>query len=213
MGTEAIWVPLVAAALPAIIGAVGSMISSDSANAGSGAVGQAGADKLAGMQRGAQAYGAYRPQIAEAQSKALANQMAQYKPAETMLSKMYGGSMTGGEAGGSGGWKKPDPPPPPQQPPPPGTGPKLPPVPDPTPPIIPQGPEMGWYDDSRGGIWVPGPPPPGTGYPQVPDPNWRGSEGLAGPMTQGLMSQTPKKYTPETAAPMIQAMLGGSNVR
>ncbi len=110
MGTEAVWIPLVAAALPAIIGGIGSALAGSSASADNAGVDKAGADKLFNMQKGAQAYGAYRPQMMEAQQKALANQMAQFKPAENMLQSMYGGGSTPGAPGTSGGYDTPLPP-------------------------------------------------------------------------------------------------------
>lgn len=170
MGTEAVWVPLVAAALPAVIGGIGSMFAGDAASAGNAGVDKAGADKLFNMQKGAQAYGAYRPQIMEAQQKALANQMAQYKPAENMLTSMYGGSFTPGGAGGDSGGYTPPPPvvytPAPRA----GLGGPLTPrgLPPPLPPGTPTLPPHGGIDPANPPVFKPPvvpPPPPGTSTP------------------------------------------------
>ncbi len=235
MGTEAIWIPLVAAALPAIIGGIGSAIGGSEASASNAAVGQAGADKLAGMQAGAKAFGAYRPQMMEAQQKALANQMAQYKPAENMLQSMYGGTSTAGTSGDSGGYTKPadipgqggynqwDP----------ATGKyktgvptgmnDYPINPNTGKPYTPaEWAQKAAFDEwvstqQKNGTYGTGPiqgtpsgnPGGGGGPPIIVNPN---PTSLVGPMTQG-MAPTPTPNTPAEAAPMIKAMLGGSNVR
>lgn len=109
MGLEtAAIIAAVAAAAPALY-AVGDKIFGSS---GIDEVGAAGAKKMGDMQKAASAYGAYRPDMADARMKAMAQQLGAYQGAGNMMQAMYGGG--GGAPGGtytpgSGGWKPGDP--------------------------------------------------------------------------------------------------------
>lgn len=109
MGLEtAAIIAAVAAAVPALVG-VGKMIFPPE-GAGSGDVTAAGAKKMADMQKAASAYGAYRPDQADARMKAMAQQLSAYKGAGNIMQSMYGGTGGGGTyTPGQGGYKGPNP--------------------------------------------------------------------------------------------------------
>jgi len=170
MGLEAGAIAAIASvAIPALIG-VGKELFSG----GSGDVTQAGAQKIQDMQKTAAAYGAYRPDAADARMKAMAQQISAYQGAGNMMQAMYGGggkANMGGYTPGGGGYAKPTipdlPPPvtgtggtssPPYVPPPIGTS--LPPRGDPN---------TGGYDPVSG-TWIP-PRPPGVPLPDWKNPN------------------------------------------
>ena len=106
MGLEtAAIIAAVAAAAPAIYG-----IGKDILGPGQGPINAAGAQKMADMQKAATAYGAYRPDQADARMKAMSQQLSAYQGAGNVLKAMYGGG--GGPAGGTvtpgaGGYTKP----------------------------------------------------------------------------------------------------------
>lgn len=109
MGLEtAAIIAAVAAAAPAIYG-----IGKDILGPGTSNIDAAGAKKLGDMQKAASAYGAYRPDQADARMKAMSQQLSAYQGAGNMMQAMYGGSGGGGAGGtytpGGGGYKSPDP--------------------------------------------------------------------------------------------------------
>lgn len=109
MGMDPVTIAAIAAvAVPALIGAGKMLFPPDGAS--SGDVTAAGAKKMADMQKAASAYGAYRPDMADARMKAMTQQLSAYQGAGNMMQAMYGGG--GGPAGGTvtpgaGGYKKP----------------------------------------------------------------------------------------------------------
>lgn len=98
-------IPIIAAAIPALI-AMGKELFPP-AGSSPGDVSAAGAKKMADMQKAASAYGAYRPDQADARMKAMAQQMSAYKGAGNIMQAMYGGSGGGGSYTPSGGGYKP----------------------------------------------------------------------------------------------------------
>lgn len=108
MGLEtAAIIAAVAAAAPAIYG-----IGKDILGPGQGDIDAAGAKKIGDMQKAATAYGAYRPDQADARMKAMAQQLSAFQGAGNIMNAMYGGSGGGGGyTPGGGGYKVPDPPP------------------------------------------------------------------------------------------------------
>jgi hypothetical protein len=98
-------ISLVSAAIPALIGA-GKMLFPPS-GASSGDVSAAGARKMADMQKAASAYGAYRPDQADARMKGLQHQLSAFQGAGNIMQAMYGGTGIGGGGGytpGKGGF-------------------------------------------------------------------------------------------------------------
>jgi len=137
-------------AIPALIG-VGKQLF-DSGPGTAGGISQAGAEKIHNMQQAAAAYGAYRPQVANARMKAMEQQMSAYQGAGNMMQAMYGGggkADMGGYTPGGGGYTKP-------------TIPDLPPPPPP-------GPATG----TGGGGWGPGTIDLPPSNPRTPDPWWK----------------------------------------
>lgn len=109
MGMDPVSIAAIAAvAIPALIGA-GKMLFPP-AGASSGDVSAAGARKMADMQKAASAYGAYRPDQADARMKGLDKQMSAFQGAGNMMKAMYGGSGVppgGGYTPGGGGYTPP----------------------------------------------------------------------------------------------------------
>jgi hypothetical protein len=113
MGLEtAAIIAAVAAAIPAVVGIGKQLFPGDS---GVGGVQAAGAQKIADMQKAASAYGAYRPDQADARMKAMSQQLSSYQGAGNMMQAMYGGAGSGpaGPTSGTlgdpgGGYAKPD---------------------------------------------------------------------------------------------------------
>ena len=102
----AVAIPAIAAAIPALI-ALGKELFPP-AGASGGDVTAAGAKKMVDMQKAASAYGAYRPDQADARMKGLNHQLSAFQGAGNMMQAMYGGSGVppagGGYTPGKGGF-------------------------------------------------------------------------------------------------------------
>lgn len=198
MGLEtAAIIAAVAAAAPAIYG-----IGKDIFGPGTSNVDAAGADKIRAMQQAGLAYGAYRPDQADARMKAMTQQLSAYKGAGNMLSSMYGGPAGGGGGTytpGGGGFKPVSLPPPADRVP---EGPLVPrvPIPQPPPDSHPLPPPADRVPD---GPLVPKPPIPPPLPPDtvpIPPPADRVPDG---PLTP--RPPPPPELPPDTSTPLPPA--------
>lgn len=81
------------AAIPLIYSAVKTLADSQNSQSNDSAMRQAGAAKLAAMHQGAQDLSQYRKDLTPQMLQAMQNQLGAYRPAQSVLSQMYGGGQ------------------------------------------------------------------------------------------------------------------------